>query len=292
MIVREMILNIKNKAIGKVNNILQNFIMIKKITLFTFALCLFIHNYGSAQDLLNFNIKGKVTSAVDSLAIQGASLLNLTNIDGEISGEEGGFEMNVTENDTILISSLGFESIKLKVTKDLSKGTELNVHLFPQVENLPEVNVHAYKIIGVLEIDVKNIPKDKYNRIHINGLNQTYEVKNNKIGSTLGAGGITINNPADYVYNLFGSKPKKLRDLKELKNKDNTRKILTNRFDREIILDYLQMDINKLTEVLSDCNYSAYFIQKATDLQLIEAVLECYDSHRAVKNGNTSREVK
>lgn len=266
--------------------------MIKKITYITFALCLLTYNYTSAQDLLNFNIIGKITSAVDSTAIEGASLLNLTNIDGEISNKDGLFEINVTENDTIMISSLGFESIKLKVTKDLSRGTELNINLFPKVENLPEVNVRAYKIIGVLEIDVKNVPKDKYNRIHINGLKQTYEVKNNKVGSTLGAGGITISNPADYVYNLFGSKPKKLRDLKELKNKDATRKILTNHFDREIILDYLQMDINKLTEVLSDCNYSPYFIQKATDLQLIEAVLECYDSHRAVKNGNTSKEGK
>lgn len=262
--------------------------MRKKITYITFLLCLLAYNYSNAQDLLNFNIKGKITSAVDSTAIEGASLLNLTNIDGDVSDKEGLFEINVTENDTIIISSLGFESIKLKITKDLSRGTELNVNLFPQVENLPEVKVHAYKIIGVLEIDVKNVPKDKYNRIHVNGLNQTYESQNSKVGSTLGAGGITINNPANYIYNLFGSKPNKLKDLKKLKEKDATRKILTNRFDREVILDYLQMDINKLTEVLADCNYSSYFIQKATDLQLIEAVLECYDNHRAVKNGKTS----
>lgn len=263
--------------------------MTKTIKIIAFALFLFTNYNSSAQDILSFSIKGKVTNIVDSLAIEGASLLNLTNIDGEVSDREGGFEMNVTENDTILISSIGYESIKLKITKDLSKGTELNVHLFPQSENLPEVTIHAYKIIGVLEIDVKNIPTDKYNRIHVNGLSQTYEVKNNKIGSSLGSGGVTISNPTDYIYNLFGSKPKKLKNLKRLKDKDDTRKILTTRFDREVILDYLQMDLNKLTEVLSNCNYSAYFIQKATDLQLIEAVLECYDNHSAVKNGNTSK---
>ncbi|MGY5354251.1 carboxypeptidase-like regulatory domain-containing protein [Wenyingzhuangia sp. IMCC45467] len=266
--------------------------MIKKITYITLTFCLFVYSFSSAQDLLNFSIKGKITSAIDSTAIQGASLLNLTNIDGEVSNKEGLFEINVTENDTLLISSLGFESIKIKVTKDLSIGTELNINLFPKIEDLPEVNVHAYKIIGVLEIDVKNVPKDKYNRIQINGLKQTYEIKNNRVGSSLGAGGIVISNPADYVYKLFGSKPNRLKDLKELKDKDATRKILTDRFDREVILDYLQMDINKLTEVLSNCNYSPYFIQKATDLQLIEAVLECYDNHRAVKNGNTSKEGK
>lgn len=266
--------------------------MTKKITYITFTLCLLAYTYSSAQDLLKFTIKGKVSNAVDSTSIEGATLMNLTNIDGVVSSKEGLFEIDVTESDTILISSLGFESIKLKVTRDLSKGTELNVDLFPRVEELPEVNVHAYKIIGVLEIDVKNIPKDRYNRIHINGLKQTYETQNSRVGTSLGTGGITISNPADFVYNLFGSKPKKLRDLKELKNKDATRKILADRFDREIILDYLQMDINKLTEVLSDCDYSPYFINKATDLQLIEAVLECYDNHKAVKKGHTSKSEK
>ncbi|ANW95614.1 TonB-dependent receptor [Wenyingzhuangia fucanilytica] len=266
--------------------------MRNKITYITLAFCLLAYTYSSAQDLLKFTIKGKIANAVDSTFIQGATLLNLTNIDGVVSGKEGFFEIDVTESDTLLISSLGYESIKLKITKDLSKGTELNVDLFPRIEELPEVKVSSYKIIGVLEIDVKNVPKDRYNRIHINGLKQSYEVKNSKTGSSLGAGGVIINNPADFVYNLFGSKPRKLKDLKELKDKDATRKILTNRFDREVILDYLQMDLNKLTEVLSDCDYSPYFINKATDLQLIEAVLECYDNRRAVKNGNTSKEGK
>lgn len=263
--------------------------MIKKIKYITLAFCLFIFNFSNAQDLIKFSIKGKITNAVDSIAIEGASLLNITDINGEVSGKDGTFEIKVTENDTLLISSLGFESFKLKVTKDLSKGTELNIDLFPEVENLPEVNISTYKIIGVLDIDIKNMPKDKYDRIHINGLNQTYEVRKNKIGSSLGAGGVKVKNPADYLYNLFGSKPKKLRDLQKLRDKDKTRQILIDRFDREIILDYLQMDMNKLTQVLSNCEYSSHFIQKATDLQLIEAVLECYDSRRAVKNGNTSK---
>ncbi|NJB83377.1 carboxypeptidase-like regulatory domain-containing protein [Wenyingzhuangia aestuarii] len=244
-------------------------------------------SFSYSQELMKFTLKGKISSAVDSTSVEGTTLLNLSNIDGTVSDKEGLFEIDIKESDTLLVSHIGYESIKLKITRDLSKGTELNIELHPKIENLKEV-VIGHKLIGVLDIDIKNVPKDKYNRIHINGLPQTYEVRKTK-SSVSGFGNAikALQNPVDGIYNLFGKKPKKLKDLKELKEKDATREILTNRFDREIILDYLQMDMNQLTEVLSECNYSPYFISKATDLQLIEAVLECYENHRAIKKGNT-----
>ncbi|NIJ45094.1 hypothetical protein FHR24_001533 [Wenyingzhuangia heitensis] len=261
----------------------NNYLYITIILLFTI-------NVGFSQDLMKFTLKGKISSALDSTSVSGTTLLNLTNIDGTVSDKDGLFEIEIKESDTLLVSHIGYESIKLKITRDLSKGTELNIELHPKIQNLDEV-VIGHKLIGVLDIDIKNVPKDKYNRIHINGLPQTYEIRKSN-SSVSGFGNIlkSLQNPVDGVYNLFGKKPKKLKDLKELKEKDATREILTNRFDREIILDYLQMDINQLTQVLSECNYSPYFISKATDLQLIEAVLECYENHKAIKKGNTYKQ--
>ncbi len=239
-----------------------------------------------SQDLIKFTLKGKVSNAIDSTAIEGTTLLNLSTIDGTLSGKNGLFELDIKESDTLLISHIGYESIKLKITRDLSKGTELNIELHPKIEQLEEI-VIGHKLIGILDIDIKNVPKDKFNRIHVNGLPQTYEVSKNRGSSSKLGIGKALTNPVDFVYNLFGKKPKRLRDLKKLKDKDATRTILASRFDREIILDYLQMDINELTDVLSECNYSPFFIKKATDLQLVEAVLECYENHRAVKKGRT-----
>jgi len=257
--------------------------------LFLILTLIFI-NIGFSQKLIKFNLKGKISNAIDSTAIAGTTLLNLSTVDGTISSKEGLFDLEIKESDTLLISHVGYESIKLKITRDLSKGAELNIELYPKIEQLEAVII-GHKLIGVLDIDIKNVPKDKYNRIHINGLPQTYEVrKSNNNVSNLGQALKSLQNPIDGIYNLFGKKPKKLKDLKKLKEKDATREILTQRFDREIILDYLQMDITQLTEVLSQCNYSPYFIAKATDLQLIEAVLECYENHRAIKKGNTFKE--
>lgn len=241
--------------------------------------------------MIKFTLKGKISNVIDSTALEKATLLNLTTTNGTLSSKKGLFELEIKENDTLMISHIGFESIKLKITRDLSKGTELNIALYPKVETLDEV-VIGRKLIGVLDIDLKNVPKDRFNRIHINGLPQTYEVRKTGKGSLSSIGNIlkSVMNPVDGVYKLFSKKPRKLKKLRELKNKDATRNILTNRFDREIILDYLEMDINELTEVLSECNYSPYFISKATDLQIIEAVLECFENHKAIKKGTTFKE--
>ena len=61
--------------------------------------------------------------------------------------------------------------------------------------------------------------------------------------------------------------------------------MLAGKFDREVMMEYLKMDSQELTELLNDCNYSEYFIKKASDLQLIEAVLDCYENYKALKKG-------
>lgn len=253
-----------------------------------FVFSCYQYSFSQDKELIKFTLKGKIISYIDSTAIQGTSLLDLTIINGTMSNKEGFFEIDTQENDTLLVSHIGYEPIKLKITRDLSKVAELDIQLHPKIEQLEEVRIH--KLIGVLEIDMKKVPRDKFNRVHIDGLPQTYEVSKNSNSIASLSVSQALTNPVDFVYNLFGKKPKKLRDLKKLRDKEATREILTSRFDREIILDYLQMDMEELTQVLNECNYSPYFITKATDLQLVEAVLECYENRKALKKGRTFKE--
>ena len=58
-------------------------------------------------------------------------------------------------------------------------------------------------------------------------------------------------------------KPKQLRKLKKLKKEDDLRKMLAGKFDREVMMEYLQMDRQELIELLMNCNYSEYFIKKS-----------------------------
>lgn len=239
-----------------------------------------------SQNTSNDKLKGQIIDGDSKKSLSAAHILNLNTVTGTITNEKGVFELTAKANDTVLVSFLGYSSIKLKVTNDLLKGNEVIISLNEKAEEVKEIVIKSTKLIGVLEVDVKQVPKDKFTRIHINGVPQTYEVgRPKKINSPLAK----LLNPVDLVYNLFGKKPKQLKKLQKLKKEDDLRKMLAGKFDREVMMEYLGMDRSELNKLLSDCDYSEYFIKKASDLQLIEAVLNCYENYKALKKGKIGR---
>lgn len=244
--------------------------------------------FSQSDSLTVKNLKGQIIHAETKKYLSAAHILNLNTVQGTITNDSGFFEIPTKANDTILVSYLGYESIKLKITNDLLKGNELEIALYEKSEKIREVVIRSTKLIGVLEIDVKQVPVDRFTRIKINGLPQTYEVgkpQKKNFSSPIAA----LFQPVDFLYNLFGKKPKQLKKLQKLKKEDNLRKMLAGKFDREVMMEYLDMDRQELSELLTDCNYSDYFIKKASDLQMIEAILDCYENHKALKKGKIER---
>lgn len=267
--------------------------MLKKIF---FSSLLFISFIGFSQEQTNdtiqidptiiIDLKGQIVDGLDKKPLAGGHIFNMNSVRGTITNNDGTFSIPTKVNDTIFVSYVGFQSIKIKITNDLMKGNELEIALYEKAEQLAEVSVKSITMIGVLEIDAKNIPTDKFARIHINGLPQTYEVgkaTRRSYKSPVDA----VFHPIDFLYGHFGKNPKQLKKLKQMKEEDEIRDMLDSKIDRELMLEYLELTREELNELLDDCNYSDYFIQTASDIQVIEAVLECYDNYKAVKQGST-----
>jgi hypothetical protein len=114
---------------------------------------------------------------------------------------------------------------------------------------------------------------------------QTYEVGKASPKSMTNIGA-AIYNPIDFMYNMFGKKPKTLRKLKKMKEQEDLREILSSKFNREMMQEYLQMTEKQLNQLLDDCNYSDYFIRTASDLQIVEAILSCHENYKALQKGS------
>jgi hypothetical protein len=234
-------------------------------------------------------LRGRIISVTDKKPLQSAHIVNLNSVVGTTTTRQGLFVIPAKANDTLFISYVGFQSIKLRVTKDLLKGNELEIAIHEKTVDIDEVTVKIHDLIGVLEIDAKNVPSDEFTRIHIDGLPQAYEIgrpKSKEYTSLAGA----LFNPVDFWYNKFGKKPKELQKLKKLKEEDQLRDIMEEKFSREILMDYMDMSRKELNDLLKECNYSDNFIRKASDLQVIEAVLECYENYRAIKKGTVTKD--
>lgn len=228
-------------------------------------------------------VSGTILDSGTNLPLENVNIVNLNQVIGTTTNKEGKFEINAIVNDTLHFSFLGFKSIKVKVTNDWIKfGTSTNIELTEMALALEEVVVYEMKLTGYLEVDIKQVPINDNFRYSISGLsNIGYESSvrpNTAVTKALNA----IFNPVDFLYQTFGREPNQLRKLKKMKKDDQIRRNLANRFDREMLIVLLGIDKIDLDFLIAQCNYSDEFINKANDLQVLDAISECYEEYKVL----------
>ena len=223
---------------------------------------------------------GVIENDADSKPISNVHVINLNSVSGTISNNDGVFEINASVNDTLFFSYLGFKSIKVRVTNDLIKFKNSKIKLTELAYALEEIIVTPYKLTGYLEIDAKNVPISKSYRYNIPGLpSKGYEAGSRNPGALSKVFG-AIFNPVDFLYNLFGKKPKQLKKIQLMKDDFRIRELLSSKFDRETLVELLQIEKFDIDEILRNCSYSESFIVNANDLQILEAISQCYEEFK------------
>ncbi|CAN1487136.1 CarboxypepD_reg-like domain containing protein [Flavobacteriaceae bacterium] len=227
-------------------------------------------------------VSGTIVNDNTKLPLSNVNIININKVRGTVSDSKGNFEIEVGVTDTLHLSLIGFKSIKIRVTNDWVKNKTTKIQMTESAIALEEVVVRPYDLTGYLEIDSKLIPTKENYRYSISGLEQGYEAGEYSPGAFSKVMG-SIFNPADMLYNFFGKKPKELKRLKSLKKDETVRNLLASKFDRETISVLLGIDKNEIPEILERCNYSESFIRTANDLQIMDAISECYEEYKILK---------
>jgi len=259
--------------------------MKKLLLLFTIIL---VSAYGIAQE--EGSDKGKIVIAGSISPLENVNIVNLSQVIGTATNSKGEFEIKARVNDTLHLSYLGYKSIKVKVTGDWIKfKTSTTIEMTELALALEKVVITQLKLTGYLEIDIKQVPLTKNIRYSISGLpNAGIEGGHRSPGAVtkvLGA----IFNPFDFLHNMFGKVPNEMRKLKKMKQDDHIRNILASRFDRETLLVLLQVDRLDLDLIVSECNYSKDFINTANDLQILDAISECYEEYKVLSRSRSKK---
>ncbi len=229
------------------------------------------------------NVRGTILNSKTNLPLENVNIVNLSKVMGTTTDKEGKFKINAQVNDTLHFSYLGYKSIKVRVTNDwINFGTNTTIELTELALALEEVVVYEMKLTGYLELDIKQVPINNNFRYSISGLsNVGYESSvrpTRAVTQALNA----IFNPVDFLYQIFGREPNQLRKLKKMKKDDQIRNALSNRFDREMLVELLDIDKIDLDFLITQCNYSDEFISKANDLQVLDAISECYEEYKVL----------
>ncbi len=250
-----------------------------------FIVLVLVNFFVSAQDNDSqkevFTIEGQIMNAANDKPIFNANIININTVKGTISDREGRFKIKTSIDDTLYFSFVGFKSMQVRVNEDWVKFGEVKVKMTEVAIALEEVTVSDIKLTGYLEIDAKNIPVYDNFRYQISGLDYGYEggaYQKSSFSRTLDA----IFNPTDLLYKVFGNKPQQMKKIRQMKEDKSIRDLLVDKYNRETLSAVLQISINEIEEILKRCNYSKDYIQEANDLQLLDAISNCYENYKAV----------
>lgn len=227
-------------------------------------------------------VYGTIISGTTTFPLANVNIININKVRGTITNYRGTFDIDAEVNDTLHITMIGFQSLRIRVTNDWIKNGTTKIVLTEKAIALEEVIVRKYNLTGYLEVDTKLIPEQENYRYSISGLPQGYEggqYSPKAFSRVMNS----IFNPADMLYNFFGKKPKELRKLKEMKKDNTVKALLETKFDREMIAVLLGIDKKEIAEILEHCNYSEAFIETANDLQILDAISQCYEQYKVLK---------
>ena len=250
------------------------------LTLFLFSV-LVTASY--AQEVVA--IRGTVENASDDSVLENVNIVNLNQVWGATTDKKGAFEIRAVVNDTLFFSYLGFKSIRVRVTNDwLSYGT-VKIKMTEIGIALEEVIVKPVTLTGYIEVDARTIPIYDNYRYRIEGIGGSGYEGGDKQPSALNKVLSSVFNPADFLYNVFGKRPRQMKKLRKMKENDAIRNLLASKFDRETLMAVLQLERLDIDEILNNCTYSSDFITAASDLQILDAISECYEEYRVLKRG-------
>gem|GEM_PF-25276 len=225
-------------------------------------------------------VNGIVLDQKTKLPMQGVSVINLNQLKMTSTNVMGAFRLEAKLNDTLNFSFIGYDPSKVRVTNDWINTKMTTIELMERVAVIEGIEITGITLTGFLDVDTKLIPVGNDYRYSISGLYHGYEA--GKRNTTFSKIMRSIHNPVDALYNTFGKKPRELAKLREIKKEPTVKELLASKFDRETLVALLGVSKKEIEEILTICNYSETFIKTANDLQILDAINECYEEYKLI----------
>lgn len=227
--------------------------------LFPFIIFLFSSSlFGQTQQL-----SGRVIDAKTHEVLPVTHVINKSTFKGTTTDDDGHFIINLQWGDTIVFSNIAYQYFYFIYQDSSSALTDVLIEMKEQNYLLSEVSIFSYKLTSnedrAIELKKPAIPDENQLR--------------NKDGHIIKAG---PENPAEYLYNLFGSKPRQLRMLAQLKAEDAYRDKLEETNNRQNVISLTGLSRDDLEAFMFYCKYSPVQVQTMNDYEFLKSVQRCY----------------
>ncbi len=212
----------------------------------------------SAQEL-----SGWVVDEAEKVRLSNVHVINKRTLKGTLTNDEGHFSIKLNWGDTIVFSNIAYQYFYFIYADSATALSDVLIKMEEQNYLLNEVSIFSYQLTS-----------NKDRAIELNKpLNPQASDLEDQDGRIIKAG---PQNPVEFLYNLFGSKPRQLRMLAQLKAEDAYRKKLEENNNREIVVALTGLSLEELEAFMFYCKYSSIRMRSMNDYEFLRSVQRCY----------------
>lgn len=212
-----------------------------------------------AQELSGIVIDEKTQEVVP-----GTHVINKRTFKGTLTDETGRFSISLEWGDTIVFSNIAYQYLYFIYNDSSTALTDAVAELKEQNYLLSEVSIFSYKLTSNKDKEI--VLKDPL----IPGNEELGD------GRIVRAG---VQNPAEFLYNLFGSKPRQLRALAQLQAEDAYRRKLEESNNREIVVELTGLSQEELEAFMFYCKFAPVYMNTLNDYQFLLSVKRCFEQY-------------
>ncbi len=209
-------------------------------------------------------LSGTVIDSKTKEVVPVTHVINKSTFDGGLTDDEGEFTVDLKWGDTIVFSNIAYKFFYFIYNDSSTALTNVVIEMEEQNYLLNEVSIFSYKLTSnddkAIEIKKPAIPDNS-------------QLRDERI---VRAG---LDNPAEFLYNLFGSKPRQLRMLAQLRAEDAYREKLEESNNRSSVVQLTGLSKEELEAFMFYCKFAPVRMKTLNDYEFLLSVQQCYQQY-------------
>ncbi len=235
------------------------FCFLYKSSFILFCFLLFLITTANAQQSITINGKAMDKNS-PSLLLEQVMAINLRTQQGVFAGADNSFTVTAEKNDTIVITALGYQSVKICFRDSaMMSSYKIIIGLKKLVSTLNDFTVFAPRDLNRIEDDIKKLGYNK----------KDYRL----------TGVAAWQSPLTALYEEFSRKEQSRRKVAEMMNNDRRRELL-----REVLANYsrsglIKMQYNEYNAFIDYLGLSEFLLKSLSQYEMAVYIKEKYMSY-------------
>ncbi|UII20350.1 carboxypeptidase-like regulatory domain-containing protein [Fulvivirga ligni] len=255
-------------------------------TLFTALILTFFGVAAFAQEA-EIEITGRIIDSETNEPVPYVHVINKTVNKGVVSNTEGRFWVTMDKSDTLVFSSIGFESYAYTIKEDVATDKiDITIALNMSTMELQPVKVFAFRDEKALKQAILNMQvpigagDDKEPVIATGFVRPKW---------TSAEGGISMGGPFSAIYNKVSKEAKEKKKLQQFQRSYDRQLLAKSKYNEKVVIELTGLPEDKVEDFMQYCKLEESFIMNSTEYEIAVAVNQCLTKFIKLEEDDTDQ---